>query len=123
MEDDSSEGTYFSCLEEVLRKEITYYVVHLCHDCAFATSESYSTFGHVGEVENPSLRLNDIKPLNLKELWDGATKAEFHELVDLRAFVFGIKVPRGSNVVCARWVFAWNVDKPGYLCHRAKSKD
>ena len=41
---------------------------------------------------------------SLKELWHGAAKTEFNGLVDSRAFAFGVKVPRGSNVVSARWV-------------------
>ena len=33
--------------------------------------------------------------------------------MDLRAFAFRVKVPRGSNVVSARWVFTWKIDKAG----------
>ena len=44
-----SEGTCFSCLEEVLQSELT--CVH--DDYASATSESYPAIGHVSEVENP----------------------------------------------------------------------
>ena len=67
----------------------------------------------MSELENPPLRFSDIKHLKLKELWHGATKTEFNGLVNLRAFAFGIKVPRGSNVVSACRVFACKVDKAG----------
>ena len=40
-------------------------------------------------------------------------KAEFKGLVDLNAFEFVSVVPNGVNVVSARWVFAWKVDKDG----------
>ena len=107
--DGSSKGTYFSCLEEVLQSEVTC----VRDDYVFATSESYPAIGHVSEVENPPLRFSDIKHLELKELWHGATKTEFNGLVDSRAFAFGLEVPRGFNVVSARWVFTWKVDKAG----------
>ena len=107
--DGSSKGTYFSCLEEVLQSEVTC----VRDDYVFATSESYPAIGNVSEVENPLLRFSDIKHTKLKELWHGATKTEFNGLVDLRPFAFGVKVPRGSNVVSARWVFTWKVDKAG----------
>ena len=107
--DRSSKGTYFSCLEEVLQSEVTF----VRDDYVFATSESYPAIGHVSEVGNSPLRFSDIKHLKQKELWHGATKTEFNGLVDLRAFAFGVKVPRGSNVVSARWVFTWKVDKAG----------
>ena len=109
--DGSSKGTYFSCLEEVLPSEVT--CVRDDYQYGFATSESYPAIGHVGEVENPPLRFSDIKHLKLTELRHGATKTEFNGLVDLRAFAFGVKVPRGSNVVSACWVFTWKVDKAG----------
>ena len=96
--DCSLKSTYFSCLEEVLQSE----VACVRDDYVFATSESYPAIGHVSEVENPPLRFSDIKHLKLKELWHNATMTEFNGLVDLRAFAFGVKVPRGSNVVSAR---------------------
>ena len=107
--DGSSKGTYFSCLEKVLQIEVTC----VRDDYVFATSGSYPAIGHVSEVENPPLRFSDIKHLKLKELWHGATKTEFNGLVDLKAFAFGVKVPRGSNVASTHWVFTWKVDKGG----------
>ena len=35
--------------------------------------------------------------------------------MDLRAFAFGVKIPRGSNVLSAHWVFTWKVDKAGCI--------
>ena len=40
-------------------------------------------------------------------------KAEFKGLVDLNVFEFVDGVPDSVNVVSARWVFAWKVDKDG----------
>ena len=68
--DSSSEGKYFSCLEEVLRSEFKC----VRDDYAFATSKSYPAIGRVSEVEDPSLRFSDIKHLKLKYLWHSATK-------------------------------------------------
>ena len=60
----------------------------------------------MSEIENPPLCSRDIKQLKLKDMCDGATNTEFNGLLDLRASVFEVKVPRGSNIVSARWVFA-----------------
>ena len=61
--DGSSEGTYFSCLEEVLQSEFMcvrdYY--------AFAMSESRPTIRHVSEVENLPLCFSDIKHFGVKD--------------------------------------------------------
>ena len=97
-------------MEEVLQSEVTC----VRDEFVFTTSDSYPAIGHVSEGENPPPCFSDIKHLKVKQLWHGATKTEFDELVNLRAFAFiGVKVPRGSNVVSARWVFTWNVDKAG----------
>ena len=80
-------------------------------DYVFATSEPYPAIGHVSEVENLPLRFSGIKHLKLKIVWLDVTKTEFIGIVDLRAFAFGVKVPRGCNVVSARWVFTWKVGK------------
>ena len=42
-------------------------------------------------------------------------RAEFRGLVGLNAFEFVGVVPDGVNVVSARWVFAWKVDKDGNI--------
>ena len=46
---------------------------------------------------------------------DDAMRAEFKGLVGLNAFEFVDVVPDGVNVVSARWVFAWKVDKDGNI--------
>ena len=42
-------------------------------------------------------------------------RTEFKGLVGLNAFEFVDVVPDGVNVVSARWVFAWKVDKDGNI--------
>ena len=42
-------------------------------------------------------------------------RTEFKGLVGLNAFEFVDVVPDGVNVVSARWVFAWKVDKDGKI--------
>ncbi|CAM9346201.1 unnamed protein product [Ascophyllum nodosum] len=42
-------------------------------------------------------------------------RAEFKGLVGLNTFEFVDIVPDGVNVVSARWVFAWKVDKDGNI--------
>ena len=73
--DGSSEGTYLSCLEEVLQCEFTC----VCDDYDFGTSESYVAIGHVNEVENPPFCFSNTQHFTLKEMWDGATKTQFKD--------------------------------------------
>ena len=47
----------------------------------------------------------------LRKKCGDAMRAEFKGLVGLRAFEFVDVEPGGVNVVSARWVFAWKVDK------------
>ena len=47
----------------------------------------------------------------LRKKCGDAMRAEFKGLVGLRAFEFVNVEPGGVNVVSARWVFAWKVDK------------
>ena len=42
-------------------------------------------------------------------------RAEFEGLVGLNAFEFVDVVPGGVNVVSARWMFAWKIDKDGNI--------
>ena len=96
--------------------------LHVCDDVAFATSEEFgvaavedTTIGHISEVEGPPLRVGDVKYKNLVDMWEDAMMAEFKGLVGLNAFEFVDVVPDGVNVVSARWVFAWKIDKDGYI--------
>ena len=96
--------------------------LHVCDDVAFATTEEFGlavvediTIGHISEVEEPPLRVGDVKFNNLRGVWENAMRAEFEGLVGLNAFEFVDVVPGGVNVVSARWVFAWEPDKDGNI--------
>ena len=111
-----TDGTFFSVFETTIGREFVR--LHVCDDEAFATSEEFGlaavediTIGHISEVEEPPLRVGDVKYKNLRSVWEDATRAEFKGLVGLNAFEFVDVVPDGVNVVSARWVFAWKVDR------------
>ena len=96
--------------------------LHVCDDVAFTTSEEFglaavedTTIGRISEVEEPPLHVGDVKYKNLRSVWEDAMRAEFKGLVGLNAFEFVDVVPDGVNVVSARWVFAWKVDKDGNI--------
>ena len=96
--------------------------LYVCDDVAFATSEEVGlaavediTIGHISEVEKPPLRVGDVKYKNLGGGWEDAMRAGFKGLVGLNAFEFVDVVPDGVNVVSARWVFAYKVDKDGNI--------
>ena len=65
----------------------------------------------ISEVEEPPLRVTDVKHKARKDLWEGTMKAEFKGLVGLNAFEFVDVVPDSVNVVSARWVFVWKWTK------------
>ena len=114
-------GTFFSVFETTIDSEFV--CLHVCDDVAFATSEEFGlaavedvTIGHIREVEEPSLRVGDVKYKNLRGVGEDAMRAEFKGLVGLNAFeLFVDVVPDGVTVVSARWVFAWKVDKDGNI--------
>ena len=115
-----TDGTFFSVFETTIGSEFV--CLHVCDDVAFATSEEFGlaavediTIGHVSEVKEPPLRVGDVKYKNLRGVWKDAMRAEFKGLVGLNAFEFVDVVPDDVNVVSARWVFAWKVDKDGNL--------
>ena len=116
-----TDGTFFSVFETTIGSELVC-LHHVCYDVAFALSEEFGlaafediTIGHISEVEEPPLCVGDVKYKNLRGVWEGAMRAEFKGLVGLNAFEFVDVVPDCVNVVSARWVFAWKVDKDGNI--------
>ena len=97
--------------------------LHACDDVAFATSQEFGltavediTIGHISEIEEPPLRVGDVKYKNLRGVWDDEMRAELKGLVaGLNAFEIVDVVPDGVNVISARWVFARNVYKDGNI--------
>ena len=92
--------------------------LHICDDVVFATGQEFglaaveaTTIGHISLVEEAPLRVGDVKYTVRRGVWENATREEFKGLVDLNAFEFVDVVLDGVNVVSARWVFAWKVDK------------
>ena len=69
-----------------------------------------SLSGTLSEVEEPPLRVGDVKYKILRGAWEDAMRAEFKGLVGLNACEFVDVVPDGVNVVIARWAFVWKVD-------------
>ena len=115
-----TDGTFLSVFETTIGSGFV--CLRVCDDVAFATSEEFGlaavediTIGHISEVEEPPLRVGDVKYKNLRGVWEDAMRAEFKGLVSLNAFEFVDVVPNGVNVVSARWVFAWKVDKDGNI--------
>ena len=47
------------------------------------------------------------------KIWDGAMSAEVEGLTRAGTFTLAVKVPVGSNVIDARWVFKWKADETG----------
>ena len=116
-----TDGTFFSVFETTIGSEFV--CLHVCDDVAFATSEEFGlaavediTIGHISKVEEPPLRVGDVKYKNLRGVWEDTMRAEFKGLVGLNAFESVDVVPGGGvNVVSARSAFAWKVDKDGNI--------
>ena len=118
-----TDRTFFSAFETTIGSEFVCLHVVVCDDVAFTTSEEFGlaaiediTIGHmISEVEELPLRVGDVKYKNLRGVWEDAMRAEFEGLVGLNAFEFVDVVPDNVNVVSARRVFAWKVDKDGNI--------
>ena len=86
-----TDGTFFSVFETTVGSGFV--CLHVCNDVAFATSEEFGlatvediTIGRISEVEEPPLRVGDVKYKNLRGVWEDAMRAEFKGLVGLNAF-------------------------------------
>ena len=115
-----TDGAFLSVFETTVGSEIV--CLHVCDDVAFATSEEFGlaavediTIGRISEVEEPQLRVGDVKYKNFRGMWEDAMMAEYKGLVGLNAFEFVDVVPDGVNVISALWVFAWKIDKDGNI--------
>ena len=115
-----TDGAFFSVFQTTVGSEFV--CLHVCDDVAFTTREEFSlaavediTIGHISEVEEPPLRVGNVKYKNITGVWEDALRAEFKGLVGLNAFEFVDVVPDGVNVVSDRWVFARKVDKDGNI--------
>jgi len=69
--------------------------VHVRDDVAFAMSQELGlaaveniAIGHISEVEEPPLRVSDVKHTTRKDLWGGTMTTEFKGFVDLNTFRF-----------------------------------
>ena len=117
-----TDRTFFSVFEIITGTGSEFVCLHVGDDVAFASSDEFglaavedTTIGHISEVEEPSLRVGDVKYKILRCVWEDAMRAEFKGLVSLNAFELVDVVPDGVNVISARWAFAWNVDKDGNI--------
>ena len=66
-----TDGTFISVFETTIGNEFV--CLHVCDDVAFATTEEFGlavvediTTGHISEVEEPPLRVGDVKFNNLR---------------------------------------------------------
>ena len=66
-----TDGAFLSVFETTIGSEFVY--LHVCDDVAFATSEEFGlaavediTIGHISEVEEPPLRVDDVDYKNLR---------------------------------------------------------
>ena len=66
-----TDGTFISVFETTIGNEFV--CLHVCDDVAFATTEEFGlavvediTIGHISEVEEPPLRVGDVKFNNLR---------------------------------------------------------
>ena len=90
---DDTDGVFNSHFEAVMGRGFV--CIHVRDDVVFAMSTKFgltavenTTIGHISEVEEPPLRVSNVKHKTRKDLWEGGMKAESKGLVDLNAFEF-----------------------------------
>ena len=83
-----TDRTFISVFKTTIGSEFV--CLHVCDDVAFATTEEFGlavvediTIGHISEVEEPPLRVGDVKCNNLRGVWENAMRVEFEGLVGL----------------------------------------
>ena len=69
---------------------------------------------HVGQVESIPQNWADIQKSEFYEEWLNAMRLELDGHIKIGTFSAHV-VPKGVNVITAKWVFAWKTDSDGYI--------
>ena len=75
---------------------------------------------HVGQTESIPPNWADIQKSEFYEEWLNAMKLELDGHIEIGMFLADV-VPKGVNVITAKWVFAWKTDSDGYIT-KAKAR-
>ena len=75
---------------------------------------------HVGQAESIPQNWVDIQKSEFYEEWLNAMKLELDGHIDIGTFSADV-VPKGVNVITAKWVFAWKTYSDGYIT-KAKAR-
>ena len=69
---------------------------------------------HVGQAESIPQNWADIQKSEFYKEWLNAMRLELDEHIEIGTFSADV-VPKGVNVITAKWVFAWKTDSDGYI--------
>ena len=75
---------------------------------------------HVGQAESIPQNWADIQKSEFYEEWLNPMKLELDGHIEIGTFSADV-VPKGVNVITAKWVFAWKTDSDGYI-RKAKAR-
>ena len=74
----------------------------------------------VGQAESIPQNWADIKKSEFYKEWLNAMRLELDNHIEVGTFSADV-VPKGVNVMTAKWVFAWKIDSDGYIT-KAKAR-
>ena len=69
---------------------------------------------HVGQAESIPQNLADIQKSEFYKEWLNAMRLELDGHIEIGTFSADV-VPKGVNVITAKWVFAWKTNSDGYI--------
>ena len=75
---------------------------------------------HVGQAESIPQNLADIQKSEFYKEWWNALRLELDRHIEIGPFSADV-VPKGVNVITAKWMFAWKTDSDGYIT-KAKAR-
>ena len=75
---------------------------------------------HVGRAESIPQNWVDIQKSEFYEEWLNALRLELDGHIEIRTFPAD-EIPKGVNVITAKWVFAYQIDSDGYIT-KAKAR-
>ena len=69
---------------------------------------------HVGQAESIPQNWADIQKSEFYKEWLNAMRLKLDGHIEIGTFLADV-IPKGVNVITAKWVFAWKTDSDGYI--------
>ena len=113
-------GALLAKLESVREEMYAFNVANASSPGEFEFGFPSPTGLRVGQAESTPQNWADIKKSEFHKEWLNAMRLELDNHIEIGTFSADV-VPKGVNVMTAKWVFAWKTDSDGYIT-KAKAR-